>query len=147
MGASSCHVFWRNWSSQCAFSQFPGHWCGAHVMCCGAWCRNHKVNRAQNQLITYIFSIPVSLVGSSHVMCSRSLVSTPQLVAGTKPAHYAQFSLFPRHWRLGAHVMCSRAWCRNHKVIASRNQLTMYIFSIPVSLASSSCQVLWGPGP
>ena len=101
---------------------------GWELMSCavGARCRNRPVNRAQNQLITYIFSIPVSLVGSSHVMCSRSLVSTPQRVAGTKPAHDAQFSLFPRHWRLGAHVMWSRAWCRSHKVTGCRNQLTTH---------------------
>ena len=83
----------------------------------------------------------------AHLRCSGVLV--PKLqdepVQVTKPAHNAQFSLFPCHW-LGTHVMYSMAWCRNHKVTGCQNQLTMYIFSIPVSLASSSCQELWGPG-
>ena len=43
--------------------------------------------------------------------------------------------------------MYSMAWCRNHKVTGCQNQLTMYIFSIPVSLASSSCQELGGLVP
>ena len=44
------------------------------VMTCarGAWCRNHKVNRGQNQLtisISFNFYVPVSLVESScHVL-------------------------------------------------------------------------------
>ena len=48
--------------------------------------------------------------------------------------------------------MCSRAWCRNHKVTGCEN--TMYIFfPIPVSLAYklgslvwSACHVLRGRG-
>ena len=75
----------------------------------------------------------------AHLRCSGVLV--PKLqdepVQVTKPAHNAQFSLFPCHW-LGTHVMYSMAWCRN--------QLTMCIFSIPGSLDGNLCHVLWGPG-
>ena len=81
----------------------------------------------------------------AHVRCSGGLVPKLQVEPATKPAHNAQFSLLPCQW-LETHVMYSMAWCRNHKVTGCQNQLTIYIFSIPVSLASCSCQELWGPG-
>ena len=77
---------------------------GWELMSCalGAWYRNHKVNRIQNQLILYMLSCHVPWShrvnqrpkSSSHCtfsLChgSKGLVSTPQPEPGTKPAHNA----------------------------------------------------------
>ena len=81
----------------------------------------------------------------AHVMCSGGLVSKPQGEAGTKPAHIVHF-LYSRVIGLELMSGALEAWCGNHEVNRAQNQLTMHIFFIPLSLARSSCQVLWGPG-
>ena len=62
------------------------------VLLAGSSCQNHQVKRGQNQLTLFIFSNPVVLVGSKLMSCVLAeLVSNPQGEPGSKPAHNVHF--------------------------------------------------------
>ena len=120
---------------------------------------NHKVNRGQNQLTIYIFSISVSLAGSScHVFwgewCRNHKVKRGQnqltLFISSFLCNWGQsqpctFFPFRCHW-LGPHVMCSRGLVSTAQHVAGTNQLTMhnFLYSHVIGWELMSCAL--GPG-
>ena len=102
----------------------------------GAWCRNHKVNRGQNQLTMY-YSCAIGLElmsGGLGVWCRKHQVNP-----GTKPAHNGHFL----HSRVISIELMSRAlgaWCRNRNVKPGQNQFSLF----PGHWLGAHVHLLWG---